>query len=308
MTEPPAVSVILPTYNRANVLDRAIESVLDQTYSDFELLVVDDDSSDNTVELINSFCDPRITLIEHDENRGPAAARNTGLQEATADYIAFQDSDDQWEPEKLERQMAVFDDTSPSVGVVYCTLLKIHDNDTWRVPGKQVSVTEGDIHRALWVQNFVSPQVVVARRACFEEVGGFDARFPPLEDWEMWLRISREFEFRHVDEPLVNAHTSSDSISMDHETVAESRNAIVRKHWDTFDDEARARHLFWSGHGLVKAGQTHRGRENLLSATTTNPRPLYLVSFLLSLLGSGGYRRLYTLFKSYLSPVFSVDP
>lgn len=305
MTEPPSVSVILPTYDRTDVLGRAIESVLSQSYSDFELIVVDS-SGDETQAIVEGFDDDRIIYL-YQEPAGLGAARNLGIEKAQAEFIALQDDDDVWHPEKLATQMEAFERAPEEVGVVYSTVRKIRGDDRWFVPGESFEPTDGDVQRALWRQNFVSPQTAVVRKACFEAVGGFDERLPALEDWEMWLRISREFEFRHVDEPLVDAYISPDSLSTDHESVAESRDAIVRKHWETFDDRARARHLFWSGHGLVKAGQTNRGRGNLLSATTTNPRPLYLALFLLSLLGSSGYRKFYALFKSHLRPVFSVD-
>lgn len=98
----PTVSVVIPTYNRAHLVGRAIQSVLNQTYQDFEIIVVDDGSTDNTEEVVKSFNDPRIRYIRHDQNRGGSAARNTGIKMARGEYIAFQDSDDEWLPEKLE--------------------------------------------------------------------------------------------------------------------------------------------------------------------------------------------------------------
>ena len=106
----PTVSIIIPTYNRAHLIGRAIQSVLNQTYQNFEIIVVDDGSTDNTEEMIKEFQkhDKRIKYIRHEKNRGGAAARNTGIKVARGEYIAFQDSDDEWLPEKLEKQMDVF--------------------------------------------------------------------------------------------------------------------------------------------------------------------------------------------------------
>ena len=112
----PKVSVIIPTYNRAHLVGRAIRSVLNQTYQDFEIIVVDDGSTDNTEEVVKSFNDPRIRYIRHEKNRGGSAACNTGIRAARGEYIAFQDSDDEWLPEKLEKQMQVFENTPTGVG------------------------------------------------------------------------------------------------------------------------------------------------------------------------------------------------
>lgn len=296
MTKSPSVSVILPTYNRADVLGRAIESVLNQSYSDFELIVINS-GGEEAKAVVDEFDDERIVYLYQDP-AGLGAARNLGIEKARAEFIALQDDDDEWFPEKLAKQMQLFQRAPKEVGVVYSTVWKRDGEERKRVPAESFDSTEGDIQRSLWRQNFVSPQTAVVRATCFDEVGRFDESLGALEDWEMWLRTAQQFEFRHINEPLVNAYISTDSLSMDHETVAESRDAIVRKHWETFDDEARARHLFWSGHGLMKAGQTRRGRRNLLRATTTEFKPLYLATSLLSLLGSDAYRKLYRQFKA----------
>lgn len=123
--ERPTVSVILPTYNRAHLLERAIQSVLDQTYPDFEIIVVDDASIDNTVNIIKGIINERIRYIRHEKNKGAAAARNTGIKLAKGKYIAFQDSDDEWLRDKLEKQIKIFETVSPEVGVVYTSDISI---------------------------------------------------------------------------------------------------------------------------------------------------------------------------------------
>jgi len=124
----PTVSVIISTYNRAHLIGRAIQSVLNQTYQDFEVIVVDDGSTDNTEEIVKSFNDPRIRYIRHEKNKGAAAARNTGIKAARGKYIAFQDSDDEWLPEKLEKQMKVFENAPPEAGVVYTDMQRINED------------------------------------------------------------------------------------------------------------------------------------------------------------------------------------
>jgi len=136
MAERPTVSVIISTYNRAYLIDRFIQSVLNQTYQDFELIVVDDGSTDNTEDIIRQFQekDKRIKYIKHDKNKGGSAERNTGIKNSVGKYIAFQDSDDEWFPEKLEKQMEVFKNTSSKVGVVYTGFWRIKDNKKTYIP------------------------------------------------------------------------------------------------------------------------------------------------------------------------------
>lgn len=287
----PSVSVILPTYNRAIVLERAIGDVLKQTYTDLELIIIDS-GTDDAEKIVAGFDDDRISYYWQ-EPRGLGAARNLGIEKARADVVAFQDDDDEWQPEKLARQMAVFEQAPPEVGVVYTGVWKVEDGERHYVPGEKVQPKEGDVHEALLPYNFVSPQTVAARKRCFDLVGGFNETLPALEDWEMWLRISREFEFRYLDEPLATAHISSDSMSVDYESLSRARHMIVKSHSGLFDDENRARHLFWAGHGMMKTRQTTQGRRNLMEAVTLDFRPLYLVSLLLSLFGSTVYSTVY---------------
>jgi len=128
MLKNPNVSVIVATYNRANFIDRAIKSILNQIYQDFEIIIVDDGSSDNTEEIIKGYKDKRIIYIKHKKNQGISTARNTGIKRAKGEYIAFLDSDDEWFPEKLERQVVLLQNESSEVGVVYSDLRYIDEN------------------------------------------------------------------------------------------------------------------------------------------------------------------------------------
>ncbi|GAH74960.1 unnamed protein product, partial [marine sediment metagenome] len=167
----PTVSVIIPTYNRAYLIGRAIQSVLNQTYQDFEIIVVDDGSTDDTEEIVRSFKDKRIGYVRHEKNKGAAAARNTGIKAAKSEYIAFQDSDDEWLPEKLEKQMKVFENAPPEVGVVYTDFLRIKGNKKIHIPFSWVTQKEGNIHKELLKGNFVTTQSVVIRKKCFKKSG-----------------------------------------------------------------------------------------------------------------------------------------
>lgn len=133
------ISVILPTYNRAHLLIRALNSILIQTYQDFEILVIDDCSSDNTQCIIEEFKDDRIIYIRHENNRGVAAARNSGLAAAKGQYIAFLDSDDEWLPTKLQRQLESFQDATPDIGIIYTGACWVKDSIKVHVPSPNLA-------------------------------------------------------------------------------------------------------------------------------------------------------------------------
>lgn len=294
----PSVSVVLPTYNRENVLGRAIESVLEQSYHDLELLVVDDGSTDNTATVVEDFDDSRVELLEHDKNKGAAAARNTGIREATGEFIAFQDSDDEWHSEKLQKQMDIFTDAPPSVGVVYTGFWDFDNGTKTYRPGRGIESKEGDVHNSLLEQNFVTTQAAVVRSQCFAKVGGFDERLPRFQDWELWIRVSREYTFKLIDEPLVMAYDRPDSITNDLEALVEARKIIIQKHGEDFSREQLAEQFFRLGHSSLKARRKKQGRKYLARAVTTDPTPLYGSCLFLSLFGLGIYNRVYQFYRN----------
>lgn len=267
-----------------------MESVLTQTYADFELLVVDDGSTDGTEAVVESVDDSRVRYISYAENRGVSAARNTGIRYARGDVIAFQDSDDTWHPQKLEKQMAVFDDASPGVGVVYTGMHRVENSEERYLPYEGVVDREGDIRRSIVRQNFISTQMAAVRRDCFDVVGTFDKSLPALVDWELWIRLSEHYQFRLVDEPLVRGCVNDDSISSNRQDLVLARERIVEKHRERFDPESLANHLFYVGHGAIKVGETSKGRRFLREAAQIRPCQRYRVASALSLLGGRAYR------------------
>ncbi len=208
------VSVVLPAYNRASCIERSIRSVLAQTYSDFELIVVDDCSADNTEEVVAAIDDPRLTYIRLEQNAGAAGARNAGIRRAKADFIAFQDSDDVWMPHKLETQMQVMLQASAKVGVVYSRFFRCNERgEKWLEPELE-KLPAGNVLEKSLLTSFVSTQVILARKECFDVVGEFDAGLRCLEDWEWVIRASAKYEFVGVEEALVNVFYSSNSITI----------------------------------------------------------------------------------------------
>jgi glycosyltransferase involved in cell wall biosynthesis len=207
----PTVSVVLPTYDRAPLITRAIRSVLEQTLTDFELIVVDDGSTDATQEAVADIADPRLRFIELAENRGAAAARNVGIRAASAPFIAFQDSDDEWLPAKLECHMRAFDTADPEVGVVYSDMERIWD-DGRREYHRSPDVVRGvllDPGTCFYQVCGLGIQSTVIRKECFAEVGDFNEAFPALEDLELFVRLSRRYAFHHLDVPLVRYYETN---------------------------------------------------------------------------------------------------
>lgn len=228
------ISVIIPTYNRASLIERALQSVLDQDYPDIEVIIVDDYSTDNTEDVVKSVNDPRIRFIKHSHNKGANAARNTGIREASGDYIAFQDSDDEWMPGKLAKQIEVFKHAPADTGVVYTAFWRIEGNEKNYTPSRDVLMTDGYLFEELLKRNFITTQSILLKKACFEEVGLFDETMPRLQDWELLLRLSKRYPFFFIDEPLVNVYHTSGSITSNQEALTKALELLLEKHYGDF--------------------------------------------------------------------------
>jgi glycosyltransferase involved in cell wall biosynthesis len=222
----PNVSVIIPTYNRAYILPEAVESVLSQTYADFELIIVDDGSTDETASMVGGFGDQRIRFFQHDRNRGVAAARNTGLAEAQGVFVAFFDSDDIWMAEKLSVQIA-FLEGHPEVGGVFSDLVWVSGDRKVQsmlrtYPGfsrllrerqREIDVvfSQHAIYACLLEEMPVKLQATTLRRDRVWEAGPFEESWRSGEDWEFLLRFSRANALGYVDCALTVLRTMPDS-------------------------------------------------------------------------------------------------
>jgi len=268
----PTVSVIIPTYNRAHLIGRAIQSVLNQTYRDFEIIIVDDGSTDNTEEVIKEFQkrDERIRYIKHERNKGYPKTLNTGIKAAKGEYIAFQDDDDEWLPEKLEKQMRVFENAPAKVGVVYTGFWRIENNKKIYIPFFWVKQKEGNIHEELLKGNFIGTPAALVRKECFEKVGGFDTKLPYLQDWELWIRISKCYQFRYIDSSLLNSFYTPDSLNYQPPLIrAKTMKLILSKHFNDFAKNKKllAGHYFSLGVNLYySSGNFEEGKNYLIKA------------------------------------------
>lgn len=216
------VSVIIPTYNRAQLIKRAVVSVLKQTYRDFELIIVDDGSQDETEEVIDKIIKEtqgdRIRYIKLDRNQGVSHARNVGIQEAKYEYIAFLDSDDEWMPLKIELQMQKMLNADKEVALVFCRMggKKRDSEERYVCPPENVpkEILVGNLFSGLLQQNVIGTPTMLVRKECLKQVGGFKESLRCIEDWEMILRLARKWKIEFVDEQLVEVYKTEGSISV----------------------------------------------------------------------------------------------
>lgn len=294
----PVVSVIIPTYNRAHSLGKSIKSILTQSYQDFEVIVVDDRSTDNTEQIIKNFNDPRIKYIQHQHNSGAAVARNTGLENSSGRYIAFLDSDDEWLPQKLTKQVELLQQSRPEVGVVYTGMEIVNEFD--RVKRIKVPTHRGSLHNTLLFANVVgTPSTVMVKREYLEQVKGFDPDILQFAaDADLWVRLSQLCEFEFISEALVRyLESDSDRLSTNPEAVVKSILAFIDKHHKNLNlkqlDKKSAECLFNTGRILICNGfiipnseAIKRGRQYFLLAFKSNFLKLKpLLYYGISLLG-----------------------
>lgn len=196
------VSVIIPTYQSEAYISQAIESVLKQSYKDFEIIIVDDGSKDNTDKILKTYSSNNFIKMIFQKNQGPSTARNRGINESSGEYIAFLDSDDIWLPDKLEKQIKVMEN-DPLIGLVYSDTYFFDSEKIWpktsfrfQIPGK------GSVFNTLFVENFIPLLTVIIRRTCMDANNLFNSEFEPAEDYDLWLRVSQKMKIAYVNEPL----------------------------------------------------------------------------------------------------------
>ena len=235
----PVVSVVVPTYNRLERLERAIESVLNQRFEDLELIVVDDRSVENVEAVVEGFDDPRVRYLAHDTNRGVSAARNTGIEASRGEYIAFLDDDDEWLPHKLNRQVECLEGRSDEWVVVYCDSRAVRHGASKHLRrllsdllpvGSRSMQPEGGAELIPLVLamdlSLTAGSALVVRRDAIKYVEGFDERYQCYEDLDLLIRLLRIGKLAFVDEPLVVRHESG---SRPANTVRAGKNTLFTK-------------------------------------------------------------------------------
>lgn len=289
------VSIVIPTYNRAQLIERAVNSALSQTYTDLEVVIVDDASTDDTRNRIKTLwpADCRIRYLCHDSNRGAQAARNTGLNEARGKYVAFLDSDNEWLPRKLERQMALFSSKNTSPGVVYCGYSKV--SPAGDVLHEYVPGHRGSVYKKTLVDWLTDTSTIIVSKDILEEIHGFDNTVSSHQEWDLCIRLAAKCEFDFVPQSLAIYHEHDlPSISKDHLRDAYGYATIVEKHREAILSEcgrrALSEHYLKTGRLFVIANRFDLARTYFLRSLRYYPRAFKAMTHLgASLVGKDFY-------------------
>lgn len=282
---PVNVSVVLPVYNRTGPLIAAMKSVLDQSYQDLELIVVDDASPIDLEPVVTSLGDSRVRYLRRDTNGGAGAARNTGIAAATAPYIAFQDSDDLWFPEKLATQMKLISEAPPEVGVVMGGKI-IYGRDAASrfgeglvcyAPSVNGVFQPGDDQlKRMLSENRLSVQNAVFRKDCYPGQQWFDESLRADEDWDFAVRLVQHTRIHEVLSPVVMCFKSDDSISKNRRQTMITRARVLKKNRDVCAKypKEHGKILFRLGTMLYESGRRRTGRRFMLIGIQKDPSTL----------------------------------
>jgi len=224
------ISVVIPTYNRANTIERAVNSVLNQTYKPLEIIIVDDGSTDNTRKVIESIKHPLVKYL-YKENGGAASARNYGVQNACGNWVAFQDSDDLWREEKLKKQVEYFE-RHLEYELIYCPYEMHYSSGLVKtIPNtKNRQVLEGKVLQYLIIVNTIGAPTMLINKNAFQDIGGFDEKLRVVEDWNFAVRFAEKHSVGYVDEILVDAYQIDEGVSSNMDATFEERCKMISKY------------------------------------------------------------------------------
>jgi glycosyltransferase involved in cell wall biosynthesis len=225
-----AVSVVIPTRNRPRHVARAVRSVLAQTFSDLEILVVDDASTDDVGAVLAPLADARVRVLRHDRRRGACAARNTGIDAARGRFVALLDDDDEWMPGKLAAQVARFA-SAPEIGLVYCGV-EVVSEATGEVQRRSLPKGAPLTYADLLRSTGFGASAAVVRRECFAAIGGFDETLAGAQDRDMWLRIAKRYRLDYVPDALVRWYIHGEQITTDLGVKITARRQLLHKYAD----------------------------------------------------------------------------
>ncbi len=244
------ISVIIPTYNRAHTLERAIDSALNQTYDDFEIIVVDDCSTDNTSEIVHAYDDKRITYIRSNSNKGANHARNIGISHADGEYISFLDSDDQLHKRYHEVCLDVINKCASDCGGVFTSIDLYRDGKLYNVKSApEKKITQNDVCDGNIIGGFSG---TIFKSGIFDTIGKLDETLETSQDYDFYIRVLEHYSLVGIDEPLVNYYLHGDNISVNIEKKEQGNRKIIEKHKDIISNKRISAQLFSEGlhHGL----------------------------------------------------------
>jgi len=284
------ISVVIPTHNRVELLEKAVKSVLNQTYSDLEIIIVDDASTDDTESRIKRFGSDKITYFRVDESKGGNHARNIGIEKSTGEYIAFLDDDDEWMPTKLQEQMLIFK-RDESIGLVYTGAEVIYtaNNGKYNI----IPTKKGELSKDILTYNYIgTTSSVMVRKDIINLAGRFDLEMPALQDYDLWIRICQITKIGFVKKPLIKyyIHTNTNQIT---NNILKNQQAIelIDKKYDNLISKLSIKmqkKRFCQRYNAVgkrklRSGETKEAREFFLRSFKSSPNSLsvklYIASF-----------------------------
>ena len=276
------VSVIIPVYNRADILSRAISSVVKQTYENFELIIVDDCSTDNTEAVVRAFKDNRIIYIRHPQNKGAAAARNTGMSKAQGELLAFLDSDDEFLPEKLEKQVEVFKELPEDTGLILTNMRVLGKHKRFFVSEQ---ITSGYLlsSSSFPASIFLPPSTWMLRKNCIVQVGQFDEMIFGIEDADYFTRILQKFRVYFLNQALSIKHISVRAQKRQFSSKYFcGKEHFLKKHFESIrrDRKYLSRFYYGIGKDFLSWDDAKKARYYFLKAFAAYPKFSHLFKYI----------------------------
>lgn len=276
------VSIIIPVYNRATIIGRTIDNILQQTYRDIEIIIVDDGSTDNIDGVMSKIKDDRVRFIKSKQNKGACHARNMGVAAARGEYIAFQDSDDLWNNEKISHQLDYL--TSTGADICICRMDQIYENGEHKdFHGKSFNQAAITLENELG-KNFISTQLIFGRKPCFTEET-FDEKFPRFQDWDLGIRLVKRYKVVFLNEVLVERYLQKNSISNDSRKGYEAGRLLLNKYREEYSLHPRAKARFLAFYAKLQEQNNESSRDNLIESLRLDFRMKTLCKYVLQILG-----------------------
>lgn len=266
------VSVVIPVRNREKKITRSVNSALNQTHENIEVVVIDDGSEDKTYEVVSRIKDERLRVIGLGIRHGVSRARNIGIEESTGEFIAFLDSDDEWVEDKIEKQMSYIKNYEGRVDIVDCDWDVRDENLGVELTKSQNGPTSKQ--QLLAFQHICSPPTVIARRTALKEVGAFDESISTAEDADLWVRMSQKYEFGHVPEVLVKVYRGHRGrIGRNLQPFLSGHLRFYVKHRDKYKGKNKIKAKFFEkiGHKLILIDEPLRGRKYICKSIQIYP-------------------------------------
>lgn len=238
------VSVVIPTYNRANTIEGAIRSVIDQGDIIKEIIIIDDASTDNTKTVIDSINCNRIIYKKLLKSSGACNARNVGIGLSTGEYIAFQDSDDIWKVNKIKEQIEALEENNVDI---VCSGYDQHDENNIKYIGKNVK--SDNVYIELLKENFIGTPTIFGKSTCFKQ-NKFDIELPRFQDWDLMIRLSKLYKIYFIDKPLVDAYIQPNSITKSKQSARIAYEIILKKNKDYLQNDKETLELFYRRLGV----------------------------------------------------------